>query len=216
VRYYSAPSSLNIDDFAQAHFTKEEIEASRSSFDGGYHTSERFSALALCPNRNAAYCAVTYSAEALSARRQEIRVDVAVAWIPATTVLLPTSGVVTVTGYGAISPSGPSSQPVSVTLTVTQKKKLRTDIARLRHSSRGFCMEDSALYKISVTTTARSVPFWSATADLCPGSLTVSTQGHVVTLNARSCPLANLVGSFFAAHTASGTKADLSTCRDTE
>ncbi len=211
-RYYSAPSSIDINGFAEAHFPKSEWQGTGASFDGGYHTSGSFSARSLCTDRHAAYCDVTYSAEVLTKSQQELRIDVAVVWAPIHVVLLPTSGVVTLTGYDKISPMNASSGPVKVGLRANQVKKLRNAIALLRSSPGGLCMEDSALFNISVTSTVTGKAFWSASADECPGQLIVNAHGRQVALNARSCPFEKLVGTFFPPHSATGTKVGLKVC----
>jgi hypothetical protein len=211
VRYYRAPSSIDIATFAKSHFAKSEWKGSGSAVENGLQTSASASALSLCTNRHASYCGVTYSERALS-QGEEVRVDVAVVWTPIHVVLLPTSGVVTLTGYGKLSLASSSSDPSSVALSTTQITKLRSAIAALRTSPGGLCMEDSTLYTISVTSSANAKPFWSATADECPGQLTIRYSGVRISLNARSCSLEMLVGSFFPSGTAGGTAADLKMC----
>jgi hypothetical protein len=210
-RYYRAASSFDIASFAQSHFPKDEWEGSGSTVDGGYQVSGSVSALSLCTNRHASYCGVTYSERALSPG-EEIRVDVAVVWTPIHVVLLPTSGVATLTGYGKLSLANSSSDPSHVELSASQVTKLRGAIAVLRTSPGGLCMEDSTLYTISVASSANAKPFWSATADECPGRLIIKYAGRQVSLNARSCSLEKLVGSFFPSGTAEATTADLKVC----
>jgi hypothetical protein len=211
-RYYRVPSSIDVTAFAESHFPKGEWQGNGSTIDGGYHTSVNFSALSQCTDRHAAYCGVTYSALTLSKSQEELRIDVAVVWAPIHVVLLPTSGVVTLTGYDKISLMNPSSNPVHVVLNATQVKKLRGAIALLRGSPGGLCMEDSMLYKISVSSTTNGKAFWSASADECPGQLSVRDHGHQIALNARSCPLEKLVGTFFPPRSANGTKLGLKVC----
>jgi hypothetical protein len=210
-RYYRAPSSIDITSFAQSHFPKSEWEGSGSTVDGGYQVSGSVSALSLCTNRHASYCGVTYSERALS-QGEELRVDVAVVWTPIHVVLLPTSGVVTLTGYGELSLANSSSDPSHVELSASQVTRLRSAIAALRTSPGGLCMEDSTLYTITVAASANAKPFWSATADECPGRLIITDDGRQVSLNARSCPLESLISSFFPPNTAAGTKLDLKVC----
>jgi len=149
-RYYLVPSSLNVVQFANAHFPRSDSEGSGTSVGAYEYTSASFSVLSLCSNRHASYCGVTYSARGIRGDRQEMRVDVTVVWMPIHVVHLPTTGVVTITGYDKISLSRSSSIPVRVKLTTSQTKKLRGDIALLRSSPGGLCMEDSTLYKIFV------------------------------------------------------------------
>jgi hypothetical protein len=211
VRYYRSPSSIDVAAFAQSHFAKSDWEGSGSTVDGGLQISASVSAPSMCANRHAAYCGVTYSERALSSG-EELRVDVAVVWTPIHVVLLPASGVVTLTGYGKLSLANSSSDPSHVELSASQVSKLRSAIATLRTSPGGLCMEDSTLYTISVAPTADGKAFWSATADECPGRLIIKYDDRQVSLNARSCPLETLISSFFPPHTATGTKLDLKVC----
>lgn len=211
-RYFRVPASMNVNAFAEKHFPTSDWQGTSSTFDGGYHTSASVYALNLCPDRHAAYCGVTYSAEALTTSQQELRIDVAVVWAPAPVVLLPTNGVVTVTGYDKISLMNASSGTVNVELNANQVKKLSDAIAALRSSPGGMCMEDSTLFKISVAPAQGGKAFWSASADECPGQLIIETHGRQVVLNARSCPFEGLIGTFFPTHLASGTKVGLKVC----
>jgi hypothetical protein len=211
VRYYRAPSSIDVAAFAQSHFAKSDWEGSGSTVDGGLQISASVSALSLCTNRHAAYCGVTYSERALSSG-EELRVDVAVVWTPIHLVLLPTSGLVTLTGYGKLSLANSPSDPSHVELSASQVAKLRGAIAALRSSPGGICMEYSTLYTISVASSASAKPFWTATADQCPGQLIIKYDSRQISLNARSCPLEKLVSSFFPSGTAGATTADLKVC----
>jgi len=211
-RYYRVPTSIDVNGFAEKHFPKSDWQGTGSTFDGGYHTSASVYALFLCTDRHAAYCGVTYSAEALNKSQQELRIDIALVWEPLHVVLLPTTGVVTLTGYDKISLMNSSSGPVKVELNANQVKKLSNAIAALRSSPGGMCMEDSTLFRISVAPTIGGKAFWSASADECPGQLIVKTHGRQVALNARSCPFEGLIGTFFPSHSASGTKVGLKVC----
>lgn len=212
-RYYLLPSSSGVGGYARSHFPSDEWQGTGSTSDGGYRVSYSFSGLALCSDRHAAYCGVTYTTAALPGGRQELRVDVAVVWLAVHVVYLPTTGVVTLTGFEKISLMNPSSGPVVVTLSAKQVKRLRVAIARLRPSPGGICMEDSALYKIVVANKGGGEVFWSASADECPGALMVSSRGSHVALNGRSCQLEGLVSSFFPGKEAQGTKAGLKVCQ---
>jgi len=212
VHYYSAPSSIGVIGFAEAHFPKSEWQGTGYSSDGGDQTSGSFSMLSLCTNRHAAFCGVTYSVLTLTKSQQELRIDLDVVWAPIHVVLVPTSGVITLTGYGTLSLMKPSSDPVHVKLNVAQARKLRTAISLLRSSPGGLCMEDATLYKISVARTAKGKAFWSATADECPGQLTVTVHGRHVALDGRSCSLEKLISRFFPPHSAAGTRSELKVC----
>lgn len=208
VRYYLVPSSVGIAGFAQSHFPSSEWGGS-GTVDGTY-SSETFSAMNLCANPHAAYCGVAYRFEHLSGARQELRVDVEVVWKALNKVRLP-AGVVTLTGFRTLSLMNPSSGPVTVTLTSAQAARLRADIAALRESPGGMCMEDSLLYKLSVTSASGKV-IWSATADECPGALVVTSANGQVSLNDRSCTLDTLVSSLLPANRAQGSRRGLKVC----
>jgi hypothetical protein len=213
VRYYLLPSSFGLSSFAESHFPRSQWQGSGSSFDGGYHFSDSFSVMPLCLNRHAAACEVTYSGVILAGKKQELRVDVSVVWLAVHVGRLPTTGVVTVTGYDKISVMNPSSGPVRVTLNESESSKLRSAISQLRTSPGGMCVEDSTLYTISVATKAEGKVFWSAIADECPGALYVTGQGGRFALSGRSCPLEKLVATFFPAKEAQGTRSGLKVCQ---
>ena len=212
-RYFTLASSLDIAGFAKSHFPASQWRGESSTTDGGYRVSSSFSMLPLCRDRHAAYCGVTYTTGSLGAGRQELRIDVAVVWLPIHVVYLPTSGVVTLTGYATISLMNRSTGPVVVTLNASRVQHLRSAIALLRSAPGGVCMEDSMLYKISVANKADGKVVWSASADECPGELVVSRPGASVALNGRSCALDGLVSSFFPGKEAQGTKSGLKACQ---
>ena len=211
-RYYVLPASFSVGRFAKSHFAASEWQGTGSSSDGGYRTSYSLAGLGLCRDRHATYCSVTYTTTAISNAQQELRIDVDVAWAAIHTVYLPTSGAVTLTGYERLSLMNASSGPVDVTLNASQVQRLRTAISRLRSSPGGMCMEDSTLYKISVAAKSGATVLWSAVADECPGTLTVTSKSARVALNDRSCALEHLVSTFFPAKEAQGTKAGLKVC----
>jgi hypothetical protein len=212
-RYYIVPASFGVEAWSKSRFPQSQWEGTAGTSDGGYHFSDSFSAMSYCPDRHASFCGVTYSAEALGGNRQELRIDVVVVWLPIHEVILPTAGVVTVTGYDKISLMNSSSGPVRIRLNTSQVKKLRQAIELLRSAPGGLCMEDSTLYKISVGSKAGGKVIWSAIADECPGELVVTSNGSRIDLNARSCPLDVLVATFFPAREAQGTKSGLKVCQ---
>jgi hypothetical protein len=211
-RYYSASTSVNVLDFVKKSFPVSDWRGTGSTYDGGPRTSVRFVASSLCTDRHVAYCGVTYSVEALTKSQEELRIDVSVVWTPIHVVKLPSSGVVTLSGYNTISLTNPSSGLVRVQLNPRQAMRLRSAVALLRSSPGGACMEDSTLFRIAVASTTNGKPTWSAVADECPGQLIVTAFGRRVALNARSCSFERLVGTFFPPHTAIGTKAGLKAC----
>src|SRR5665213_687352 len=125
-RYFTLASSFDVAGFAKSHFPSSQWQGESSTTDGGYRVSSSFSKLPLCRNRHAAYCGVTYTTGSLGAGRQELRVDVAVVWLPVHVVYLPASGVVTLTGYATISLMNRSSGPVVVTETSSPRSAKTT------------------------------------------------------------------------------------------
>lgn len=212
-RYYVLDSPLNVTAWAESRFASRDLQGSGSTYDGGFHTSVTFSVLDRCHDRHAALCAVTYSAAALSAGRQELRVDAAVVWTAVHQAHLPRTGVVTVTGYQHLSLMQRPSGPVTVTLTRSQATQLGRALASLRAGVGGLCMEDTILYEITVHSSADAKVHWSAVADQCPGALVVTSRGSRLILNGRSCRLESLVSSFFRPGTARATTRGLATCR---
>ncbi|HUX03965.1 MAG TPA: hypothetical protein VMV53_03540 [Acidimicrobiales bacterium] len=210
--YYVLNSPINVTAWAESRFPPRDLQGSGSTYDGGLHTSVTFSVLERCHDRRAAYCAVTYSAETLSAGRQELRVDTAVVWTAVHVAHLPRTGVVTLTGYDHLSLMKSPSDPVTVTLSRTQTDLLREAIASLRGSPGGLCMEDTTLYTITVRSSTDAKVFWSAVADQCPGELVVSRPGSRLVLNGRSCRLESLVSSFLPPGRARATKEGLKGC----
>ena len=73
-------------------------------------------------------------------------------------------------------------------------------------------MEDSALFVITVRHQgAEGAITWRASADECPGTLTITWPGHHAALDARACPLAHAVRSILPV-SARATRAALATC----
>ena len=214
-RFYLLPASFGVVAFAKSHFASNQWMGTGGP-DSSNTVSVESSIMSLCPNRHASFCAVTYSSRTLSANQQELRVDVVVEWMPIDVVLMPVNGVVSVTGFKKLSLSGPSTGPVTVTLTSAQAHQLRADISTLRESPPSGCMENTTLYRIAIATTAGGKMMWSAVGTGCTSQLTVlnpHNPHNSVVLNAASCPLARLVTSFFRASAAPGTREGLKYCQ---
>jgi hypothetical protein len=212
-RYYLLPRWFGVSTFAETHFPHSEWQGTGSTSDGGYHTSDSFLIMSLCPNRHAAFCGVTYTAQELAGRGMELRTDVTVIWLPVHVVHLPMTGNVTLTGFKRIPLMMQSSGSVRVALNRAQVAKLRDALEQLRSSPGGMCMEDSLLYKIAVTSMSSGKVFWSASADECPGIVSVTSRDGEVLVNGRSCPLDRLIASFFPLTAAAGTRTGLMACQ---
>jgi hypothetical protein len=168
-----------------------------------------------CVSPHITYCGVSYATSEV-AGRQELRVDVQVVWLPIVHVAMPTSGLVTVTGFASTSLIHGSSGPSSVVLSQSEANQLSTQITGLKDMSQNVqCMEDSALLDITVTHNNKVT--WSAIADECPGELRITSPTGDHLLDDRSCAFWHAVDSFFPAGTATATKTDSSgSCADTD
>jgi hypothetical protein len=213
-RGYLIPSSVGIDAFVLSHLRKGEATAG-SGMESGPHQSTVYSvSVSLpCVNRHVTYCALQYVTTTTPSGREELRIALQIDWVPIVTVKMPTTGVVTVTGYGRASVAFGSSNPVNVILTSQQTLKLSRVIAKLKDSGGGWCMEDAILLKVSISSATTNAVTWSAVGDECPGALTVSAKGARVLLDDHSCALWQLVSSFLPAGKADATKSQASSCR---
>ena len=124
----------------------------------------------------------------------------------ARTDALPTSLVVTVTGFDRTTVEGGSTGPVTVTLTGVQKRRLAGLLDGLAAAPGGACMEDAALFSIAASQIAGGPTTWSATADVCPGTLTIHGPRGARSRTDRSCSLVRFIDSLFPAHEAGGTR----------
>src|ERR1700683_3488157 len=66
----------------------------------------------------------------------------------------PTSGIVTVTGFGQLRLAGASNGPTSVVLTSSQVQKLDDLVTALHKAGKADCMENSAVFPISFASRA--------------------------------------------------------------
>jgi hypothetical protein len=211
--FYLLPLSVSVDAYVRAHLRKGETvtESGSGSAPNAYPTYNLGLSLT-CVNAHIDFCGVYYQTTEAKNGEQELRVDVQVIYLTILHIKMPTDGVVTVTGYGRISLADPSSDPSSVVLTHHQALTLRTVVAELKDSGGGMCMEDSELLKISIVKDGAVV--WSASADECPGALTITSAKTNLSLNDRSCAFWHVVNSFFAPGTAKGTKQGSDVCSD--
>jgi hypothetical protein len=168
-----------------------------------------------CVSPHIIFCGVYYTTTEAKSGEQELRVDAQVIYLPIVHVKMPTTGIVTVTGYGKTSLAMGSSDPSSVVLTHHQILSLRSAISGLKDmGSNGMCMEDSLLLNIKVVKNGKVT--WSAIADECPGGLTITSSTSKVILDNRSCSFWHVVNSFFASGQASATKTDTRICSDSQ
>jgi hypothetical protein len=214
-RLYLLPLSISVDQYVRAHLPSGETVTETGS-GGGPNTNTVYTlGLSLtCVSQHITFCGVFYSTTEARNGEQELRVDVQVIYLPIIHATMPTSGVVTVTGYGKTSLMNGSSDPNSVVLTHHQAKTLATVVAELKDFGGGICAEDSMLLKITEVKGATVV--WSATADECPGVLAITSSKGNLNLYNRSCSFWHVVDSFFAPGSANGTKEGSKTCVDSQ
>jgi hypothetical protein len=144
----------------------------------------------------------------------ELRVDAAVVWLPIRLISLPTTGDVTVTGYGGLSDEGGSSAPFTVRLNDGETLRLAQVLEGLPAASADvLCSGGSTLFSIRATTTPRGPLTWSGTADVCPGVLTVHGYGATASFDARTCSLERVVASLFPPGAAMATRATFTACQ---
>ncbi len=132
---------------------------------------------------------------------------------------MPSTGVVTVTGYGSSSPENPSTQPRSVVLTDSQAAALRrriSEIPTLKQSAEPIiCMENDTVFRIAVQgVDGPSRTVWVAQAKLCPAPGILYVHGNAAGQPeaGRYCTLKNLLLSLFPKGTANVTRKELHFC----
>ena len=139
------------------------------------------------------------------------------AWSANSGLMMPSTGAVTVTGYGASSPENPSTEPHSVVLTDSQAATLRSQFSAIPTlPSRSLtCMENETVFKIVVKSAQRSAgTVWIAHAELCPapGFLHIYGKDAGKPKIARYCTLKRLMLSYFPKGTVNGTRSGLRFC----
>ena len=214
--FYLLPMAVSVDQYVRAHLLKGEkvTETGNGSAPNAYPTHNLGVSLT-CVSPYITFCGVYYQTTEAKNGEQELRVDVQVIYLPILHVKMPTDGVVRVTGYGKTSLMDGSSDPTSVVLSHHQALTLRTVISNMKNL--GFedtCMEDSLLLKIDVTKHGKAI--WSATADVCPGALAITSAKSNPILDARSCPFWHVVATFFASGTAKATTSAINGCADSQ
>ncbi len=210
-RDYLVPASVDLTSFFGAHPAPGASGRGTGWTTDGGRTIHELTWTLACANRHTPECDL-FAEFTTVGSYQELSVGVRLVWRPITVVHLPTTGVATLTGYGVTSLTSPSSHPVTVTLTRAQRDHLAAVIAGLKGAPGGMCMEDSGLFVITVRRQgSEGALIWRASADECPGTLTITWPGHHAALDARACPLAHAVRALLPAG-ARATRAALSTC----
>ena len=210
---YVLPASIVLDEFVLGHLRKGESVTSTGTSNGpGQRPTDSVSLTLPCSNPHVTYCSLQYATTQTTSGQTELRIDVQVDWLPIANLKMPTNGVVSVTGYGDTSLPQGSSHPFTVVLSHQQALALRVVISKLKESGGGICSESVTLLKISVSSATSSSVQWRATANTCPGVLSVSRRGHDAQLDDHNCALWQLVRSFFPAGAADATKGAIGYC----
>jgi hypothetical protein len=212
-RRYLLGSSIDVVQFVRGHLRKGEAVTGTGSGGGANGRSTESVAVSLpCESPHVTYCGLQYATTEAKSGQTELRIDLQVDWLPTSNVKMPTRGVVSLTGYGDTSLPRGSSDPFTVVLTHQQVLALRVAISKLKNSGGGTCHEDELLLKISVTDGTSSSVQWSATADVCPGVLHITSHQGSAQLDDHNCALWQLVRSFFPAGKADATKGAIGFC----
>lgn len=129
-------------------------------------------------------------------------------------LLWPTSEVVTVTGFGRLSPMYPSSAPSTVVLTPSEALALNTAVAALPMTGFLNCHENSVVFTIAVAPRSGGPPNWTATDWECPapGVLYLHLSDGIQELRGQVCTLSSLVSQVLPKNSAKGTEAELKRC----
>jgi hypothetical protein len=211
--YYLLPESFQVDRYVRAH-----LPSGEKVYGSGTLTSPIAAPVSTltvsrrCASQHVTFCAIYFVTTQTKSGEQELAITAQYSYLPILHVKMPTTGVVTVTGYGKASIFG-SSDPTSVVLTHPQALLLRGAISKLKDlGTNGGCMEDALLLRIHVVKDGAVV--WSARADECPGSLTVTSSKTNAILDNLNCSFWHTVDGFFPVGTAKGTKADSSICSE--
>jgi len=213
---YELSTSVSVERYVASHLPAGETLNGTGTGDGpNVLTTHTVELAANCVSPHITYCGVSYATTEV-AGHQELRVDVQVVWLPIVHVAMPTTGLVTVTGFATTSLIRGSSRPSSVVLSQSEAHQLSAQTAGLKDMSQNAqCMEDSALLDITVTQNSKVT--WRAIADDCPGELRITSPTGDHLLDDRSCAFWHVVDSFFPAGTATATKTDSSgSCADTD
>ena len=88
--------------------------------------------------------------------------------VPSLHVLWPKSEIVTLTGYGRLSPMNPSSDPTSVVLTHSQALAFNRAVAALSMEGGPNCHENSVVFTLSIAPVRGQTPDWKVTERECP------------------------------------------------
>lgn len=201
--FYVLPASISVAQFVRAHLPKGEAVAETGT--GNAPPMELLGLSVHCDSPHVTNCAVYYATSTTKGGQQELAIAAQVNYLPVLHVKMPIAGVVTITGYGKLSLASSSSDPSSVVLTHDQALTLRSAIEGLKDlGTDSGCMEDSLLLKIKIVKDGKVV--WSATADSCPGALSITSATTNAILDNENCSFWHAVDGDFPSGAASATK----------
>ncbi|MGA3215158.1 MAG: hypothetical protein ABSD97_05650 [Acidimicrobiales bacterium] len=132
----------------------------------------------------------------------ELRIDSQTVWVPNRPAgeVVPTGGVMEVTGFSQTSAMEGSSGPVTVLLSNSQAAAIRAVFNALPRAPRVLCMEDSILFEITIRSKAGLPPFFTADGDECENTVVVTEhQETLPSLYDRNCPLLRAVAKLLPA-----------------
>jgi hypothetical protein len=207
-REYLLPVSVDVAQYVRAHLPRgEKVYETGIGTSPNAYPVDNLGLSSTCASRHITNCGVFYTTTQARDGQQELRVDVEVMWLPILHVEMPTTGIVTLTGYGHTSLANASSDPSTIVLNHHEVLALRDRIRALKDlGGNGVCAEDSLLLKISITQKSKVV--WSAVADECPGALSITNATSSPILDDRNCSFWNVVNSYFTNGQAVATKTD--------
>jgi hypothetical protein len=213
--FYLLPESFSVDHYVLAHIPSgEKANGTGTLYSPNAANVYTFSLSRTCVSQHVTYCVIYFVTTQTKIGEQELAITAQVSYLPILHVKMPTTGVVTVIGYGKTSIFG-SSDPTSVVLTHKQALKLRSAIEGLKDlGGASGCMESSVLLKIKIVKGGKVV--WSASADNCPGALAITSSKTNEFLDNRNCSFWHAVNAFFPSGVAKGTKAAVSTCSQSQ
>ena len=214
-KYFVLKSKIDLAAFIDANRPQGAVVSGPDSETSGQHSTTYEYSLPLA-NRHIAFESIDYTTGETTAGVEELRVDAEVDWVAVQPLVMPVTGVVTLTGYGKLSLANPSSKPSSVTLTTVQALALRRQIMSLTNAPTGaFCMENSTLFTITVAPSKGQSATWTAKGDECPAYLTVASAAGYVSLIDSTCPFRNFIRSLLPATGAKATRKELKNCSAT-
>ena len=212
-REYRLTSALDVGSFVRSHVLSGAVVSGPNSASGSnINPVTVYSETIPITDRHISFEEIDFTVGSAPYDSLELRIDALGEWEPVRTVLMPTSGGASLTVYRKLSLSESSSDPISIELSRPDVLKFRKVISDLSNTSNSMCAEDSTLFKITIVKKSGAPITWSATADECPGILTVLSGSSTTLLYDRSCPLETLVASMLPKGKADAVRKQLGSC----